>query len=326
MRQRLDTLDVIRGFALCGIAFVNVPPILDLWDSRGNSVRLFLDLFVQQRFFPIFSFLFGLGASMMYLSAHKRAQTPRRVMLRRFALLALFGGAHQFAQPGEALLPYAIVGLVLLLPLTFIPRDKVVPIVAPLGVVLTAVGVYAGGLALIPGLFALGFAAATAGLPWIIDKAGFWVWPALGVSILLSAGLLVWDYRLPLEDTLGPVPSIAGLSLAITYVLALVAAMSTVARKPLTVFFAPLGRMALTNYLMATAIFHAFKLLPINLPASLHDRVGEDVWLTVMGLTALMLVGQWIFSVLWLRAFKRGPMEALWRLGTWKGEPMRQPQ
>lgn len=196
------------------------------------------------------------------------------------------------------------------------------PVVLPLGVVVTTVGVSAGGLALIPGLFALGFAAATAGFPWIIEKSGSWVWPARGLSALLSAALLVWDFRLPIEDTRGPVSSIAGLSLAVTYVLAMVAAMSTAARTPLTAFFAPLGRMALTNYLMATAIFHGFALLPLALPASARDRVGEDAWLTVMGLTALMLVGQWIFSVLWPRVFKRGPMETLWRFGTWKGEPL----
>lgn len=46
----------MRGFALCGIAFVNVPALwrLPFEAGRDNSVQEFFNLFVQQRFFPIF--------------------------------------------------------------------------------------------------------------------------------------------------------------------------------------------------------------------------------------------------------------------------------
>lgn len=46
----------MRGFALCGIAFVNVPALwrLPFEAGRDKSVQEFFNLFGQQRFFPFF--------------------------------------------------------------------------------------------------------------------------------------------------------------------------------------------------------------------------------------------------------------------------------
>ena len=44
------------------------------------------------------------------------------LLLRRLVALGVLGIAHEFLQPGEALLPYAIAGIVFLLPLSWAPR------------------------------------------------------------------------------------------------------------------------------------------------------------------------------------------------------------
>src|SRR5699024_11562377 len=64
--DRIKVIDVIRGFALIGLPFVNV---LALWSSNINLsgtqadiwVQRFLYIFIEGRFYAIFSFLFGLG-------------------------------------------------------------------------------------------------------------------------------------------------------------------------------------------------------------------------------------------------------------------------
>ena len=58
-RPRIAALDIVRGFALCGILVVNLPPIVELGVDGGalHFYRFYQD-FVQNRFFPIFSFLF----------------------------------------------------------------------------------------------------------------------------------------------------------------------------------------------------------------------------------------------------------------------------
>ena len=83
-RTRIDSLDVVRGIAVCGIAFVNIAPIVRFDSWAENAVSHFLNLFVQQRFFPIFSLLFGVGFGMMWSRARERSQRPRLVLLRRF--------------------------------------------------------------------------------------------------------------------------------------------------------------------------------------------------------------------------------------------------
>ena len=102
---RIDSLDVVRGIAVCGIAFVNIAPIVRFDSWAENAVSHFLNLFVQQRFFPIFSLLFGIGFGMMWSRARERSQRPRLVLLRRILFLLALGIPHEMVHPGEALLP-----------------------------------------------------------------------------------------------------------------------------------------------------------------------------------------------------------------------------
>lgn len=95
-------------------------------------------LLVQQRLFPIFSLLFGVGFGMLWDSASRRAARPRAVLLRRLLALGLLGALHQLLQAGGALLPYAIVGTLFLLPLTFLPERARTVVAGIGGAVLTA--------------------------------------------------------------------------------------------------------------------------------------------------------------------------------------------
>lgn len=155
---RIVALDVLRGFALTGIAFVNVEPVTGF---RGGLPTLadpsgWLQLLVQQRFFPLFSLLFGVSFALVFASAQHRQMNARHVLLRRLLLLLPLGVLHQLLQPGEALAPYAVAGLLVLLPSTWAPRW----LAAAGGAVLFAVALLAfgGGLLLIPGLFLVGSA------------------------------------------------------------------------------------------------------------------------------------------------------------------------
>lgn len=65
-----------------------------------------LQLFVQQRFFSLFSLLVA--------SAERRGANPRVVLARRLLVLLPLGVAHQLFQTGEALTPCAVVGLFVL--------------------------------------------------------------------------------------------------------------------------------------------------------------------------------------------------------------------
>lgn len=112
--ERIQALDVLRGFALCGIVFINIYQTLGMRDLPAG-----LELFVLARFYVIFSLLFGIGFAIFLERASARSDRPRVLLVRRFVFLALLGGLHHLLQPGEVLLPYAICGLVFLLPFSY---------------------------------------------------------------------------------------------------------------------------------------------------------------------------------------------------------------
>lgn len=72
-KERIESLDIIRGIALFGILLVNMPLfqspqlIADIYmmspelSSSDQFLRMLLDVFVETKFFTIFSFLFGVG-------------------------------------------------------------------------------------------------------------------------------------------------------------------------------------------------------------------------------------------------------------------------
>ncbi|MFI5912170.1 DUF418 domain-containing protein [Dactylosporangium sp. NPDC051541] len=107
-------------------------------------------------------------------------------------------------------------------------------------------------------------------------------------------------------NVLGP---LAGIATGLTYCCGLLLLLRTPAGPALSAVLAPMGRMALTNYLSATVLFLVFgPLLGIDDPA---DRPQ------IIGLTVAILVVQAVWSTLWLRSFRNGPAEWAWRCLTW---------
>ena len=67
--------------------------------------------------------------------------------------------------------------------------------------------------------------------------------------------------------------------------------------------------MALTNYVAGA---------PLMLAAgALLDLTHSTSWALLLGSVVVILLGQWCASTLWLRSFRQGPLEWLWRWGTW---------
>ncbi|WP_344922479.1 DUF418 domain-containing protein [Streptosporangium oxazolinicum] len=299
---RLHELDVLRGFAVCGIMVVNTWQHTrdHLKDSDRNAVDWAIDNLLQGRFYPIFSFLFGLSFVLFLRSAAGRTEHPRAVLLRRLAVLAAFGLVHQFFNHGEVLLPYAIFGVVVLLPASFFPQ----PAVVVLGVALTAWAVHqGGGTILIPGVFVLGMALMERPPP------GWLLLPTFVASVVLGVTLTWLWVRIARDPALfyGAVYPAAGLAAATAYCTGLLLLLRTRLRDPLRAVLAPLGRMALTNYLMSTPIILLF--VPL--------LVADTTRLAGVALSAVTLVLQVLFSRVWLARFRYGPLEWAWRSLTW---------
>ncbi|GAA1256806.1 hypothetical protein GCM10009677_03790 [Sphaerisporangium rubeum] len=322
-RRRIAALDVIRGVALCGILVVNVQPIAaagalvvtpDTAGVPSEDAGTWLGLFTTMRFFPIFSFLFGVGFSLLAESAAARGAAPRVLLLRRLVALLVVGAAHHvLLWQGDILAVYAVVGLVVLLPSTWLPRWAVAWLAG--GLLVAAVGLGGGQLALVPGLFLLGSALTRYGVVAGIERSAR---PPAVAGLLLAAAaapVLWWQASMPADaPAFRYVMPAGGLLVAGVYVCVLLVLLHTPLRPVLRVAFAPLGRMALTNYLTATVLVLAITPFLGGAP---HTWPATRVLLVA----AAILSAQWLFSALWLRRFTQGPLEWLWRWVTWARRP-----
>ncbi|WP_295624681.1 DUF418 domain-containing protein [uncultured Corynebacterium sp.] len=317
---RLDTLDAIRGLAVCGIAFVNAPSIWHLMidpDYGPNHVRDLLDMFVQQRFFPIFSLLFGVGFGLLWRSARTRTERPRLMLVQRFGFLLALGVAHQIPQPGEALAPYAAAALLGLIPATFLPTRYLAPASAIGGAILFIIALIpGGGIITIPGLFLLGLALTLYDVPRLIDSDIRVNALTLLIAAPLSAAVLWWQNTDQTAPGFSASSAVAGALMAVTYMAFVAFLMSTPLRAAVAFVLTPMGRMSLTNYVGATVLFVVVRdALPLF--GVVDDSPSS--WAGAMAVVAGILVVQWLFSVAWLSVARQGPLEWVWRKVSWAG-------
>ena len=123
--NRIEFMDVLRGFALIGIILMNIEwfnrPFVDIgrfdyqltgidW-SAGWLVRVF----VEGKFYKLFSLLFGMGFAVMLLQAKRKEQPFYAWFSRRMVILFAIGMLHMvLLWGGDILHDYAVGGLILL--------------------------------------------------------------------------------------------------------------------------------------------------------------------------------------------------------------------
>ncbi|PCF84971.1 DUF418 domain-containing protein [Staphylococcus intermedius] len=332
IKKRIEVLDYLRGFALFGIIFANILPILEYFSyHHGLSMptyqshvdvlyNKYLNIFVEAKFFSIFSLLFGIGFYIFFHNAKSKNVNPFILYVRRSVVLLLFGIVHQIFQPGEALLFYAIIGL-FLLPLTFLKRRYNLVI----GLILLILGVLSGNkLTLVPALFVLGYTIGQYGLHRTIyqHKKALRITLALSlIGFAISLVLLHYFYVAPTYDLVkGQIDNKAFADqynfysdltvytapfISLFYILFFITSLENPMIKRVFSPFKYYGQMALTNYLLNTALI----LL-----------VGQflTVGIAMSGAVSLVIIAfQMIFSMVWLRYFKYGPLEYIWRLLTY---------
>ncbi len=125
--ERIQALDVVRGFALLGIFLMNIEwfnrPLAEM--SQGLPLGAvgvdrvagwLIYVLVAGKFWTIFSLLFGMGFAVMLTRAERAGRNFLRPYLRRIAALAIFGAAHHILLwGGDILFSYAMGAVALLI-------------------------------------------------------------------------------------------------------------------------------------------------------------------------------------------------------------------
>ena len=205
--ERIQALDVVRGFALIGILLMNVEFFNRAISQLGSGmqsgltganlwVSYFVQCFVVGKFWTIFSLLFGMGFAVMLTRAERAGRSFLVPYLRRIAALAVFGALHSiFLWSGDILFSYAVAAVALLIVLYGRPRW-----------ILAAIAVSVG-CGFIPGMdWSFGIAGGLA----FFSLAGWWLrgdqrfkkrfgrTPVIGFILLLVgviamiAGVVMW--------------------------------------------------------------------------------------------------------------------------------------
>ena len=131
--DRITIIDALRGFALAGIVIVHIveqyvagqlPPEA-LADARtgwpDQVVDIFIQIFLQGKFFALFSILFGLSFFIQFDNAQKRSTSYAGRYLWRIALLFIIGYIHHGIYRGDILTIYALLAPFLLF---FLPLNN----------------------------------------------------------------------------------------------------------------------------------------------------------------------------------------------------------
>lgn len=124
--ERYAILDVLRGLALLGIALANFPEF-SLYsflpvEAAGAMPTAGIDrivhylqyIFIDGKFYTIFSLLFGIGFSIIITNAAQKGANGFRIFYRRMFVLLLIGFLHlMFLWSGDILMLYALLGMLL---------------------------------------------------------------------------------------------------------------------------------------------------------------------------------------------------------------------
>lgn len=124
--ERYAILDILRGLALLGIVLANFPEF-GLYTFLKSSateamptvtidriVRFLQYLFIDGKFYTLFSLLFGIGFSIIIANAAKRGADGFRIFYCRMLVLLVIGFVHiMFIWSGDILMLYALLGMLL---------------------------------------------------------------------------------------------------------------------------------------------------------------------------------------------------------------------
>jgi uncharacterized protein len=126
VNERIQAIDIIRGFAILGIFIVNMPafnfpiqylPLEKWWTSPQDQITsMLIDIFAQASFYTLFSFLFGFGTYIFYERVTAKGYSFKKYFTRRLLGLLLIGCIHAFLiWDGDILISYSFIGILLLL-------------------------------------------------------------------------------------------------------------------------------------------------------------------------------------------------------------------
>jgi uncharacterized protein len=385
-KDRIEILDIIRGFAIMGILIANIQSwsgykfipfemlrVLDYYEYNNILKHMFM-IFVDTKFYAIFSMLFGIGFFLQFQKFRDNQKEFIATYRRRLVVLIFFGAIHAFFWSGDILMIYALVGFVFILfrnledkKLLFwsivfyyiwLLKDVIAVLffsdyltqhqmtayktytdMVPEGVAFffqhgTVMEVLntnwhnlfwryvdllpAGRLSKILALFLFGYYLMSIGYfkKAIYSKKLLLIFIANGLFFTILSDYIGGSmavFSVDFKNVLYKLLAVTGqIFMALVYVNLLALLYEKVKFKKILHMFSYVGRMSFSNYIMHTVfgylIFYPFF-------GQLFGTMGIA---EITALAIVLYIVQIIYSYFWLKYFKFGPLEWLWRCLTYK--------
>ncbi len=132
-RNRIELLDVLRGFAIAGVLLVNIlyfsgyiyTPFEDMakmsFPQLNNTLIAIIFSILLGKFYPILGILFGAGLFMQF----KKSQEPGflKFFVKRMSFLLLIGMLHELIWPGDVVMVYALFAFLMIPLRKFTPKQ-----------------------------------------------------------------------------------------------------------------------------------------------------------------------------------------------------------
>lgn len=390
LQNRIEIIDLLRGFALLCIIFDNIMYFSGYKFMPFNELQLFntftldeklyqiLNIVIKGKFYRIFAILFGAGFYLQF-STNNNNSNFIKIYRRRLYILLIIGIIHSFIWSGDILLMYSLAGFILItfrnkenknilrfliaFLLFFILSDLIAlffyqgsthsfdsviassahtnfPDMKPVEVMNTfrngnILDIFSlnfhnlvwkwlskmpsGSFTNTIGLFFLGYYLASNNFFTVHIKSKKLLFFSLlaGIICTFSArwiGGSATRFPPDLSNTLFYKTLLyAGkLSLSIFYMSLIANIAARTSGRMFLNYLKPVGRMALTNYLCQTVlliiIFYNFG----------FNLIGKFGLIFTVGIAILILILQIVVSNIWLKYYRYGPLEWMWRCLTYK--------
>ncbi len=124
-KQRITSIDSLRGFALAGIVIAHmieefvggvIPENVETSFHTGVFDYIaegFMQIFIRGKFYTLFSFLFGISFFIMMDQAAKKGSDFRWRFIWRLVILLFIGLIHSAIYRGDILTVYVVIGFIL---------------------------------------------------------------------------------------------------------------------------------------------------------------------------------------------------------------------
>ena len=143
-KQRIFSIDALRGFSLLGILLMNILTFaypyqiinpFEFFQHQDGAWFKISSLFIIASFYPIFAFLFGYGLSIMYQNSLDKGLNYYPMITRRLLFLLLLGIIHGvFIFYGDILSTYALLGLIAIIFVRLKPQYTLVALSIGIGI------------------------------------------------------------------------------------------------------------------------------------------------------------------------------------------------